>query len=116
MNHNFIVKAHLDKYAIGERLAKARCDLNLTQQDMASFLGVDKRTIQRYEAGDIKSIPNLHILCVHYKVTPNWILYGCEFSEQFSQEDIALIENYHSFPSPLKHAMYVIFNYLSKRH
>lgn len=38
--------------ALGERLARARIDLNLTQAALAERSGVAKRTIERLESGE----------------------------------------------------------------
>jgi transcriptional regulator with XRE-family HTH domain len=50
------IEAHLTDPAIlqelGERLARARIDLNLTQAALAERSGVAKRTIERLESGE----------------------------------------------------------------
>lgn len=43
-----------DIVKIGKRIESARTELNLTQEDLAKELGLNKSTIQRYETGQIK--------------------------------------------------------------
>ncbi len=52
-----------------EKLKKIRLDLRMTQENMAAFLGCNRRTYQRYEAGS--AIPTLLIHLLSYKVKAN---------------------------------------------
>ena len=44
---------------LGERLARRRIDLNLTQADLATRAGVSKRTVERIEAGKSTQLTSL---------------------------------------------------------
>ena len=61
---------------IGLRLKLSRGAKNLTLQQVADIVGVDRSTIQRYEAGGIVVIkqPVLESICNCLKVNPKWIL------------------------------------------
>jgi transcriptional regulator with XRE-family HTH domain len=50
---------HGDAGAIGERIARARKESRLTQEELASRVGVTARSIQGYEAG--KVVPYRHL-------------------------------------------------------
>jgi transcriptional regulator with XRE-family HTH domain len=50
---------HEDASAIGERIARARKESGLTQEELASRVGVTARSIQGYEAG--KVVPYRHL-------------------------------------------------------
>jgi transcriptional regulator with XRE-family HTH domain len=50
---------HEDAGAIGERIARARKESGLTQEELASRVGVTARSIQGYEAG--KVVPYRHL-------------------------------------------------------
>ncbi|MEP7010487.1 MAG: helix-turn-helix transcriptional regulator [Acidobacteriota bacterium] len=45
--------------SFGQRLRRLRRDGGLTQRDLAARLGVDRRTIQRYELGQIFPVPEI---------------------------------------------------------
>lgn len=45
--------------SFGQRLRRLRRDRGLTQRDLAERLGVDRRTIQRYELGQIFPVPEI---------------------------------------------------------
>jgi transcriptional regulator with XRE-family HTH domain len=49
----FVALVALHKEEAGRRVARAREGIGLTQQEAAEAVGVDRRTIQRYEAGEI---------------------------------------------------------------
>ncbi|HEV7670635.1 MAG TPA: helix-turn-helix transcriptional regulator [Thermoanaerobaculia bacterium] len=45
--------------SFGQRLRRLRRDRGLTQRDLAQRLDVDRRTIQRYELGQIFPVPEI---------------------------------------------------------
>lgn len=63
-----------------EELKKIRQDLNVTQDEMALFLGCNRRTYQRYESGS--AIPALLDSLLSYKVKctadGKWIINSCK--------------------------------------
>ena len=64
-----------DIVKIGKRIESARTELNLTQEDLAKELGLNKSTIQRYETGQIKKIklPVIHAMAKILNVNPPWL-------------------------------------------
>ena len=64
-----------DIVKIGKRIESARTELNLTQEDLAKELGLNKSTIQRYETGQIKKIklPVIHAMAKMLNVNPSWL-------------------------------------------
>lgn len=64
-----------DIVKIGKRIESARTEHNLTQEDLAKELGLNKSTIQRYETGQIKKIklPVIHAMAKILNVNPSWL-------------------------------------------
>lgn len=63
------------KYTISERLKKLRKLNNLSQDDVAKYLGIQRTTISQYESGDLIP-PTLNVikLAKLYNVTTDYIL------------------------------------------
>lgn len=61
---------------IGNRIKQRRESLNLTLDEVATAVGVDKSTIMRYEKGliDRPKIPVLHSIAIALDVRPEWLL------------------------------------------
>jgi len=61
---------------IGQRIEARRVELDLTMQEVADKMGVDKSTVQRYEKGKIKRIklPVIESFASALCVNPNWII------------------------------------------
>lgn len=70
----FVALVALHKEETGRRIAQARDSVGLTQQEAADLAGVDKRTIQRYEAGDIGRMDNVQKLADTYELTIEQLL------------------------------------------
>ena len=77
-----------DIIQIGKRIETARTDLNLTQEELAVKLGLNKSTIQRYEAGKIQKIklPVLESMARILKVSPDWLSDKTEEREPTEEE------------------------------
>ena len=75
---------------IGLRLKQSRGAKNLTLQQVAEVVGVDRSTIQRYEAGGIVVIkrPVIESICKCLKVNPKWVLGETENKVYIDSEDI----------------------------
>lgn len=60
---------------IGKRIESARSELNLTQDELAKELGLNKSTIQRYETGKVQriKIPILEAMAKVLNVSPEWL-------------------------------------------
>ena len=79
---------------IGARIATARREAGLTQEELADLVGVSTRSLQGYEAGDV--VPYRHLgkigEVIHRSV--GWLLHGEEDdSEQTNAERFARIES-----------------------
>lgn len=61
---------------IGQRIADARTERDLTMDDIAQKIGVAKSTIQRYEKGTIKKLklPVIESIAAALNVNPNWLI------------------------------------------
>ena len=66
----------LDNKAIGQRIKAERESKKMTQEDIATELGLNKSTIQRYEAGVVEKIkmPILEAIAKILGVNPAWII------------------------------------------
>lgn len=80
---------------IGKRIRERRKELDLTLEQLATALGYNKSTLQRYEAGKIDKIklPTLQTIAQVLRVDPNWLALKTDEKS----------ENYYigsRFPSP----------------
>jgi transcriptional regulator with XRE-family HTH domain len=62
--------------AIGDRLAKARDEAGLTQEDAADLVGVSTRSLQGYEYGDVVPYKKMRALAEVYRKPIEWLLHG----------------------------------------
>lgn len=69
---------------IGKRIQQRRKALNISVVDVASYTGLSKATIHRYESGDIKDIklPVLETIAVMLDVNPLWLIGKSETMER----------------------------------
>jgi transcriptional regulator with XRE-family HTH domain len=67
---------HSDADAIGGRLARARRENGLTQEELAALVGVSPRSIQGYEAGKVVPYRHLSRLAQVTNRELNWLLEG----------------------------------------
>jgi transcriptional regulator with XRE-family HTH domain len=59
---------------LGDRLKQLRTQKNLTQDEMASILGVDRSTLASWEVN--RREPDISVLCLiadHFEVTLDWL-------------------------------------------
>lgn len=88
---------------VNERIKERRKQLNITLLELAEFVGVKEATIQRYESGEIKSIPydNIVLLAEYLKCTPQYLLgWVNEVSPelQLSDHEKELVQAYRNRP------------------
>jgi HTH-type transcriptional regulator, cell division transcriptional repressor len=69
---------HDDANAVGRRIAKARKEAGLTQEELASRLGVTPRSVQGYEAGRVAPYRHLPRLAELTRREIGWFLEGDE--------------------------------------
>ena len=72
----FLLVSQFEARAIGERIARARHDAGLTQEEMAELASFSKRSLQDYEAG--VTIPYRHMREIGTITNKpvEWFLYG----------------------------------------
>lgn len=75
-----------DQGAIGERIARAREEAGLRQEDLAELVGVATRTIQNYEAGSTTAYRKINKISEVTARSVEWILHG---EKQEQQPDLA---------------------------
>lgn len=71
------------KIEIGNRIEKSRKTLGMTQEELASTLGLNKSTIQRYESGKIEKIklPVIEAMANALGVRPEYLAAKSDTSE-----------------------------------
>lgn len=89
---------------LNDRIKARRKSLNITLLELAEHIGVKEATMQRYESGEIKSIPydNIVKIAQYLNCTPQYLM-GWSDSVQpdltFSQHEIELIKAYRNQPA-----------------
>jgi transcriptional regulator with XRE-family HTH domain len=61
---------------IGRRIARARHEAGLTQEELAALIGVTTRSVQGYEAGSVTPFRHLRKLEDATEKPRGWLLYG----------------------------------------
>lgn len=61
---------------LGERLAKRREQLGLSQKALSQKVGVSQQSINKIESGQTRSPRNLERLAIALSVTSQWLLFG----------------------------------------
>ena len=75
--------------AIGEKIRKLRRDRNLTQEEVASHLGISFQSVSKWERGDgYPDITLLPALANYFRVTVDELLGMNELSEQERYEEV----------------------------
>lgn len=66
----------LSNEEIGARIAARRCTLSMTMDEVATKIGVNRSTIQRYESGKIKKLklPVIESIASALNVNPSWLI------------------------------------------
>ena len=87
-----------------DRIKKRRKLLNKTLLELAEYIGVKEATMQRYESGEIKSIPydNIVLIAECLKCTPQYLMGWSDNVKaeiNFTQHEIELINAYRNQPA-----------------
>ena len=78
---------------VGARIAKTRGEL--TQAEFAALLGVDRKTVFRWEAGErMPDGDSLLALFMRFQADPGWVLTGAGSPPPLSAREASLIDNY----------------------
>jgi transcriptional regulator with XRE-family HTH domain len=81
---------HNQEGTIGQRIAQARREAGLTQEELARLIGVTTRSVQGYEAGNVIPFRHLSKLEGATGKSRGWLLYGDEDSESVGEVASAL--------------------------
>ncbi len=119
---------------IGLRIEARRVELDLTMQEVADKIGVDKSTVQRYEKGKIKRIklPVIESFASALSVNPDWIIgksdckllappeYAAEImsvkpitksASPLSMEEVELLRKFNALDDRGKSAVWNVLNH-----
>lgn len=78
---------------VGERIKRTRGEL--TQAEFAERLGVDRKTVVRWESGDrMPDGESLRALWNHFHADPGWVLTGGGSPPPINARETALLDNY----------------------
>lgn len=87
---------------MGLRIKQKRTEENITQDDLAKNLGLNKSTIQRYETGKIKAVklPVIEAMARMLHVNPAWLIGKSEeetpsYSVHLDSKSQELLNNYN---------------------
>ncbi|MBS7174923.1 MAG: helix-turn-helix transcriptional regulator [Clostridiales bacterium] len=87
---------------MGLRIKQKRTEKNITQDDLAKNLGLNKSTIQRYETGKIKAVklPVIEAMARMLHVNPAWLIGKSEeetpsYSVHLDSKSQELLNNYN---------------------
>jgi transcriptional regulator with XRE-family HTH domain len=84
-----------DVEGMGERIAQIRGEL--TQKQFADRLGINPKTVQRWEAGSVvPDGPALLSLLREFGADPAWVLMGRGSAPPLTARESALIQNYRA--------------------
>lgn len=79
----------MNEHLIGNRIKERREELNITQEQLAMALGLNKSTVQRYETGQVKKIkiPILHSIAKFLDVNPDWLALKTDTQTEYIDGD-----------------------------
>lgn len=81
---------HNQDGTIGRRIAQARREAGLTQEELGRLIGVTTRSVQGYEAGNVIPFRHLSKLESATGKSRGWLLYGDDDSESVGEVATAL--------------------------
>ena len=78
----------------GKVIKILRKNLNMTQDELAAILGINKSSVQKYESGAVSNLKRdtIRTLCMHFKMPP-WVFI---FPEYLGSEDDLLKMEYEN--------------------
>ena len=95
------------KNDVGNKIKKRRNELNLTQKDLADYVGVTEATVSRWESGDINNmrIDKITKLSEALQVSPLFIM-DTKYSElndlAINDEEAVLVLTYRKLDDKVK--------------
>ncbi len=80
---------------IGERIILILKEKGLTQKGLADYVGIKQSTISDWKGkGTSPSSEIIYRICEYTKVSPTYLLTGKEETNNFSEEEINLLNKY----------------------
>jgi transcriptional regulator with XRE-family HTH domain len=91
----FLLVRQFEAEAIGARIALARKEAGLTQQELAEMASFSKRSLQDYEAGNTIPYPHMQELSALLKREVPWFLHGEQDEEALDriEKRLAAVED-----------------------
>ncbi len=92
---------------LNDRIKNRRKLLNKTLLELAEYIGVKEATMQRYESGEIKSIPydNIVLIAECLDCTPQYLMGWSDYIKteiNFTEHEMDLITAYRNQPAMQK--------------
>lgn len=99
----------MENTEIGTRIRQRRKSLNISVVDVASYTGLSKTTIHRYESGDIKDIklPTIDAIASILDVNPAWLIGKSENMERRGGKTNNLIHSLDHFINYIQNSNYL---------
>jgi transcriptional regulator with XRE-family HTH domain len=99
----------------GERIKELRLENDMTQADVANYLGIGKQAVYKYEVGAVTNIPleNIEKLAALFKTTPMYLAgWDDKSSESISPDEHRLLTAYRGAEETAKQiAMETLLNH-----
>lgn len=94
---------------IGKRIRQQRKALNISVVDVATYTGLSKATIHRYENGEIKDIklPVLETIACMLNVNPAWLIGKSDIKERNEGKTTNLLFSLDHFINYVKNSKYL---------
>lgn len=90
--HSFLLMEQFAAREIGERIAQARKERGLTQEELAEMAPFSKRSLQDYETGATIPYRHLRDLSRLLRRPEEWFLYGEDAANATTEERLDRIE------------------------
>ena len=94
---------------IGKRIRQQRKALNISVVDVATYTGLSKATIHRYENGEIKDIklPVLETIATILDVNPAWLIGKSDIKDRNEGKTTNLLFSLDYFINYIKNSKYL---------
>ena len=88
----------------GELIRQLRKEKNMTQEELAEYIGVQKSAVAKWETGRTQNIKTetLHALAVLFGVQPSYLIDGKGERLMLDADEIELIKNYRKAPESIR--------------
>jgi transcriptional regulator with XRE-family HTH domain len=90
--HTFLLMQQLAAKEIGQRLALARKEAGMSQEDLAELVDVSKRSLQNHEAGTFIPYKHFRAYAEALNRPVGWFLHGDATPEEGAEDAVERIE------------------------